>query len=198
MSRRIHTTAEPSEITRLLARARRGDESALDELFPLVYDVLRRISRRELRERGAAQTLCTTELVHEAYVKLAPGTDVEWEDRAHFYGVAARAMRQVLMDRARRRSAAKRGGDRTQITLSDGHGRFQATWDELLALDQALDRLDRRSARLRRVVELRFFGGLMEQEIAGLLGLSTRTVQRDWVKARLFLHREIYPEPDES
>ncbi len=185
---------QPGQITRLLARARDGDEDALDELFPLVYEILRRISHRQLRKRAANQSLRTTELVHEAYMKLAPGTDVEWEDRAHFFGVAARAMRQVLMDRARRRSAAKRGGDRTRITLSDRHANFQVRWDQLLALDEALDHLNRLNERLHRVVELRFFGGMMQREIARLLGISTRTVERDWAKARLFLHRELYPD----
>jgi len=184
---------EPGQITQLLARARSGDQSAMDELMPLVYEALKRISRRQLRQRGAQQTLCTTDLVHEAYMRLTPGTEVDWEDRAHFFGVASRAMRQVLMDRARRQAAEKRGGDRTPITFTDRHARLQVRWDELLALDQALDRLNRRSERLARVVELRFFGGLMEREIATLLGVSTRTIERDWVKARLFLHRELYP-----
>ena len=190
-------TSESHDVTLLLSRARDGDEAALDEVLPLVYDVLRRLSRRELARAGALQTLSTTELIHEAYLKLAPGTGVEWKDRAHFYRVAARAMRQVLVDRARRRSADQRKRERLQITLSDRRVRFQMRWHELLALDQAMDRLRRVSDRLHSVVELRFFGGLTEAEVAGTLGVSARTVRRDWIKARLFLHRELHPDGDD-
>jgi RNA polymerase sigma factor (TIGR02999 family) len=186
--------AEPEQVTLLLHRARDGDEEALHALFPLVYDSLKRLSRRELRREGGDPILSTTGLVHEAYVKLSPGTDVPWNDRAHFYAVAARAMRQVLVDRARRRDAEKREGRWSRLTLSGRHARFQVRWDELLALDEALDRLDALNRRLRQVVELRFFGGLSEREVAGVLGVSARTVRRDWTKARLFLHRELHPE----
>lgn len=132
--------------------------------------------------------------MHEAYLKMAGQEPVEWQDRAHFFGVAARAMRQVLVDHARRRQAGKRGGGRRPLTLNDGKGRFEMKIGELLALDEALERLDARSERLRRVVELRFFAGMPETEIAEVLQVSTRTVERDWVKARLFLHRELYPD----
>lgn len=187
---------ERDSVTLLLVRARNGDEDALSELLPLVYDVLKRLSRRELARVGPRQTLSTTDLIHEAYLKLAPGTDVEWQDRTHFFRVAARAMRQVLVDRARRRSAQERKHDRLELTLSGQRIRFQMKWHELLALDQALDRLQEASERLHSVVELRFFGGLTEEEVAGTLGVSTRTVRRDWTKARLFLHRELHPEGD--
>ncbi len=187
---------ERDSVTLLLVRARNGDEDALSELLPLVYDVLKRLSRRELARVGPRQTLSTTDLIHEAYLKLAPGTDVEWQDRTHFFRVAARAMRQVLVDRARRRSAQERKRDRLELTLSGQRIRFQMKWHELLALDQALDRLQEASERLHSVVELRFFGGLTEEEVAGTLGVSTRTVRRDWTKARLFLHRELHPEGD--
>lgn len=186
--------SERGEVTRILARASEGDTSALDELFPLVYETLKRISRRQLRGPGAAATLDTTDLVHEAYVKLVPGTDVEWQDRTHFFSVAARGMRQVLIDRARRRSAEKRGGDRRRVTLVERHLRFRMPLDELLALDEALHRLEARSQRQAEVVELRFFGGMSTAEVAAALDVSTRTVERDWTKARLFLHRELYPD----
>jgi RNA polymerase sigma factor (TIGR02999 family) len=188
--------AGPDEVSRILARARQGDEEALDDLLPLVYDVLRRLSHRERRRVGGDATLSTTGLIHEAYLKLAPGTGVRWEDRAHFFRVAARAMRQVLVDRARRR--ATRGRERERIQWIGLHPDPQAptTWDDLLTLDQALDRLEARSGRLHSVVELRFFAGLTEEEVASTLGVSARTVRRDWTKARLFLHREMYPEGD--
>ena len=192
---------QPSEsdtVTLLLSRARNGDDDALDELLPLVYDVLRRLSQRELSRMGARQTLSTTDLIHEAYLKLTPGTTVEWEDRTHFFRVAARAMRQVLVDRVRRRSAHERKHDLLELSLSGRRIRFQIKRHELLDLDQALDRLQEASERLHSVVELRFFGGLTEEEVAGTLGVSARTVRRDWTKARLFLHRELYPEAEVS
>lgn len=184
---------EPGHVTRLLARAREGDADALDDLFPLVYETLKRISRRQLGRGTPPSTLSTTELVHETYMKLVPGTEVDWEDRHHFYSVAARAMRQVLVDRARRRMADKRGGNRKRVTLTDRHLTFRMRLPELLGLDEALNRLEDRSERLVRVVELRFFGGLTAREVAEVLDVSSRTVERDWTKARLFLHRELYP-----
>lgn len=183
-------------VPRLLERARDGDEKALDELLPLVYDVLRRLSRRERRRAGQVVTLSTTELIHEAYLKLAPGTGVEWEGRAHFFRVAARAMRQVLVDRARRRASRTRRQAQAASLPGFELGRNGLRWDELLTLDRALGRLEELSERLHDVVELRFFGGLTEEEVADTLGISARTVRRDWTKARLFLHQEMYPEGD--
>lgn len=183
----------PGEVTRLLQQLQQGDAAAFDRLLPLVYASLKGIAHRELRRHADPPTLCTTELVHETYLKLVRQAPVEWAGEAHFYGVAARAMRQVLVDNARRRGAAKRGGD-ARLTLTGKQLTFELNATELLALDQALDRLDRLNRRLRQVVEYRFFGGMEEQQIAQLLGVSTRTVERDWTKARLFLHRELYPE----
>jgi RNA polymerase sigma factor (TIGR02999 family) len=181
-------------ITHLLARARRGDDGALDELFPLVYEVLRGTARRELRRGSACVTLSTTDLIHEAYLKLAPGTTVAWVDRAHFLRVAARAMRQVLIDRARRRAADRRRHERLRLTQPAAATGLPTSWHELLALDAALRRLRALDERLHEVVELRFFGGLSEAETAAALGVSARTVRRDWTKARLFLHREMHPD----
>lgn len=185
---------EPGEITALLRRVRRGETAAFDRLVPIVYGALKQISSNQLRRAAGDRTLCTTELVHETYVKMARQEPVDWENRAHFFAVAARAMRQVLVDHARRRRAGKRGGGRAPLTLTDGKGRFEMEIDELLALDEALERLAERNERLRKVVELRFFSGMPEKEIAEVLGVSTRTVERDWVKSRLFLHQALHPD----
>lgn len=187
------------EITLLLREIRDGDGAAFERLVPLVYDTLKEVARGQIR-RGMGSTLCTTELVHETYLKMARAQPVDVENRAHFCGVAARAMRQVLVDHARRRAAAKRGGGQAPITLTDGKGRFEIEIDEMLALDEALERLGERNERLAKVVELRFFAGMPKDEIAELFDVSIRTVERDWVKARLFLHRELYPgvDPEEG
>jgi RNA polymerase sigma factor (TIGR02999 family) len=190
----LPTPAVPAgEVTRLLQHLQQGDAAAFDRLLPLVYASLKEIAHRQLRRHAGPPTLCTTDLVHETYLKLVRQAPVEWAGEAHFYGVAARAMRQVLVDNARRRGAAKRGGD-ARLTLTSQQLTFELNATELLALDEALDRLDRLNRRLRQVVEYRFFAGMEEQQIAQLLGVSTRTVERDWTKARLFLHRELYPE----
>lgn len=164
-----------------------------ETLFPLVYDELKRLAHRQRSAFDARGTLCTTDLVHEAYLKLGRHGGDGWEGRAHFFGAAARAMRQVLVDFARRRRAAKRGGDWRVVSLADVGPALDIELEQLLDLDVALDALDQVSPRLRRVVELRFFAGLPEDEIAELLGLTTRTIERDWMKARLFLLRHLAP-----
>jgi RNA polymerase sigma factor (TIGR02999 family) len=161
------------------------------ELVPVVYDELKRMARNHRRAADPSATLSTTELVHEAYLKLG-GADTDWEGRAHFFGAASRAMRQVLVDFARRRAAVKRGGDLERVSLGEGHGALEIELDEILALDEALDQLDAIDPRLRQVVELRFFGALPEDEIARMLGVSTRTIQRDWLKARLILLQALH------
>lgn len=183
-------------VTRLLHAARDGDTSAFDRLMPLVYEELRKVARQQLREEYDDQAPRTTELVHELYLKLVHQADVDWHGRAHFFTIAARAMRQILIDHARKRNAAKRGGDWTRITLSDYRMAEETTWDDLIALDDALDRLDALDPRKRKVVEYRFFGGMTEKEIAEVLGISARTVQRDWVKARAWLYNELYPDAE--
>jgi RNA polymerase sigma factor (TIGR02999 family) len=164
-----------------------------DPLDDAVYDELKRIARHYLRARMGAATLSTTDLVHDAYLKFgAPaGADVAWNSRAHFFGAASRAMRQVLVDYARRRSAAKRGGGARPVTLTGSDAALEVRFDEVLVLDEALDQLRALDARLCQVVEMRFFVGLEEEEIAALLGVSVRTVRRDWLKARLFLSRAL-------
>jgi RNA polymerase sigma factor (TIGR02999 family) len=180
----------PGDVTRLLSAARDGNPAALDQLLPLVYEDLRRVARRQLGREYADRALDPTELVHEAFLKLG---SVGARDRAHYLAIAARAMRQVLVDQARDRKAAKRGGggwERT--TLTDGAWVAEFDADGVLALDEALAALD---PRQRQVVECRFFAGMEEQEIAAALGVSERTVHRDWVKARAWLYRYFYPEP---
>jgi RNA polymerase sigma factor (TIGR02999 family) len=160
---------------------------ALDQLMPLVYEELKRIAHHQLRVNESRATLSTTELVHEAFLKLAGDAGADWDGRAHFFGAASRAMRQVLVDFARRRTAAKRGGGLERVSLGDGDAALEIELDEILALDEALDQLDAVDPRLRQVVELRFFAARSEAEIARMLGVSPRTVERDWLKARLVL-----------
>jgi RNA polymerase sigma factor (TIGR02999 family) len=187
------------DVTRLLHDVQEGDRGAFDRLLPLVYEELRRIARRQLHRERPGHTLFPTALVHEAYVKLVERPpEVQWAGRKHFLAVAARAMRQVLVDHARKKSAEKRGGDLARTTLTGRHLGFEVALDDVLSLDAALDRLDQRDPRLRQVVEYRFFAGMSEDEIAELLGVSTRTVQRDWLKARAWLYKELYPRRDET
>ncbi|HTI62940.1 MAG TPA: ECF-type sigma factor [Gemmatimonadaceae bacterium] len=162
-----------------------------DALFPVVYDELKRIARHHLRTAAPDATLCTTELVHEAFLKLARERGAGWAGRAHFFGAASRAMRQVLVSFARRRQALKRGGAWQMIPLHDGDAALEIEMDSVLALDGALAQLETTNQRLSRVVELRFFGGLPESEVAEVLGVSERTVERDWIKARMFLLHEL-------
>jgi RNA polymerase sigma factor (TIGR02999 family) len=170
--------------TRVDEILRTSGSEALDDLLPVVYEELKRMARQHRRSSDA--TLSTTELVHEVYFKLANG-GADWEGRAHFFGAASRAMRQVLVDFARRRHADKRGGDFRMVSLGDSDAAVDAQLDEILTLDVALDRLDRVDSRLRRIVELRFFAGVPQSEIALMLGVSERTVERDWLKARIVL-----------
>ena len=196
------TPSEPSpssaEVTRLLDAVAGGDREALDRLLPLVYAELRGLAKRQLRRERRDHTLHPTALVHEAYLRLLEHPPAVAGSRSHFLALAARVMRQVLVDHARRRGTAKRGGDwvRTGLTGDEPMGTPRMT--EVLALDAALDELDRRSPRLREVVECRFFAGMSEEEIAEALGVSTRTVERDWVKARAWLYQQLYPDEPEG
>ena len=178
------------DVTQLLQAVREGDSRALDRLVPLVYEELRDLARRELYRERQGHTLHATALVHEAYLKLA-GSGMPASDRAHFLAIASRAMRQVLVDHARRRKAVKRGGEMVCTTLTDGGARVEVRPDELIALDEALEQLD---PRQRQIVEFRFFAGMEEREVAEVLGVSDRTVRREWVKARAWLYRAMYPE----
>jgi RNA polymerase sigma factor (TIGR02999 family) len=181
-------SVQSEDVTGILSAVRAGDRSAVDRLFPLVYDELRRLAGGQLRRHAPSPTLQATGLVHEAYLKMVGGAGVPAADRAHFLAIAARAMRQVLIDRARGRARQKRGGGWQQTTLSDGHRVLDVAMDDVLALDRALAELE---PRQREVVEYRFFAGMEEAEIAGVLGVSERTVRRDWVKARAWLFRSL-------
>jgi RNA polymerase sigma factor (TIGR02999 family) len=187
-----HEESRTGDVTRLLRAVREGEREALDRLVPLLYDELRALARRQLSRERAGHTLHATALVHEAYMKLA-AVEFDATDRAHFLAIAARAMRQVLVDHARTRKAIKRGGEWQRTTLADGHNAIEYRADEILALDRALDTLD---TRQRQVVEFRFFAGMEEQEIATVLGVTDRTVRRDWVKARAWLYRSLYQPGD--
>ncbi len=164
---------------------------SLDQAVALAYTELRAIAHRRLLSRGENGTLSTTALVNEAYLKLADQSPAGWNDRAHFFALASLVMRHVLVDRAREHSALKRGGVRQRITLDDAEISVDADPELLLQLNDALDRLAAFDPRLGRVVECRFFGGLTEKETADALGLTVRTVQRDWVKARVLLRRAL-------
>lgn len=183
--------SEAGDVTRLLVAYREGDREAFDRLLPIVYDDLRRIARSHLRGSRKDQTLNTTGLVHEAYLRLVDQTRATWEDRQHFLSVCARAMRQIVISNARRRAAAKRGGGERAVTLDEERVPGSDQTDRLLALDQALERLGQKNRRMAQVVECRYFAGLSEEETAGALGTSLRTVQRDWNRARDWLRSEM-------
>lgn len=181
----------PQEITDLLKAWERGDRSALEKLIPLVETELRRLAKNYMRREKPGHVLQTTALINEAYLKLLGQTRVQWQNRAHFYGVAAQCMRRVLVDYARSRMRAKRDGEARQIELSESTLMSEAQSKELLALDEALKRLAGEDERKSQIVELRHFGGYSMQEIAELLGVSEATVARDWRLARAWLRREV-------
>ena len=179
------------DLTAALAASREGDAAALSLAFDSAYEELRRLAHRQLRRLRPGQTLTTTALVHEAFVKLVQHP-VETADRTHFMALAARAMRQILVDYARQRGALKRGGDQRTVTLEDDAIPLEALAAEMLGIDRALTRLESVDERLARVVEWRFFGGMTEDEVAAALGVTTRTVRRDWRRARAFLFHDLY------
>ena len=189
-------TPEPArEVTQLLRRWSEGDEGASARLMPLVYEELRQLARNYLsRERGG-HTLQPTALVHEAYLRLNDADGIAWEDRAHFFGIAARLMRRVLVDHARARNADKRGADAEKISLEDAEDAAgPAAAMEIVALDGALEEFAKTYPRQSEVVELKFFGGLEAKQIAALMKVSEKTVLRDWSFARLWLHRALREE----
>jgi len=189
-------SAREHEITALLQDLRKGKRTVMDELMPLVYEELRRMARRHLRGQRPGHTLNTTALVHESYLKLVNQSSGSWKDRAHFLSVAAVAMRHILVNHAHHRNAQKRGGGQALATLDEAlAGGQEMRTDEILALDEALDRLDAVSPRQRAVVEYRFFGGLTHEEIAEVLDVSVPTVRRDWRIARAWLSRELSAAP---
>jgi len=178
-------------MTELLNRVARGDKQAEQDLLPLIYNELRRIAAHHLRQERPNHTLQATALVHEAYLRLIGLTDIDWQSRTHFFGVAAQVMRHVLTDYARQRQAEKRGGGQAHLPLEEGLNVSAEQCALIGELDSALQRLERLNARQAKVVELRFFSGLKEEEIADLLMVSVRTVRRDWTIARAWIYGEI-------
>jgi len=181
----------PSEVGGLLRELGGGDREAASRLLPIVYAELRRLAGHYIRGEHSGQSIQPTELVHEAYLRLVGQERINWQGRAHFMGMAAISMRRILVERARRKSAEKRGGGRERLPLDDLDVFAPEKSSQLLALDEALDRLASLSPRQSRIVELRFFAGLQFDEIAKLEDLSPRTVKHDWSAARAWLHREI-------
>ncbi len=179
------------EITQLLGELNAGNAEAVTRLTELVYDELHRIASRAMNGERRDHTLQATVLVHEAYIQLVNREDQSWQNRAHFFAVAAQLMRRILIDHARARQAAKRGGRQVKVQLDDIAVFSDDHCDELIIIDEALVRLWERDERLCRVVELKFFGGLTEEEIAEVLSISPRTVKRDWKVAKAWLHGEL-------
>jgi len=188
----VPRVSEPrGDVTQLLMRFRQGDHAAESQLVPLVYAELRRLASGYLKRERSDHTLQPTALVHEAFLRLAGGNQPPWQDRSHFFAVAARLMRQILVQHARRHQALKRGKDFERLPLEEEFVFSEEKSVEMLALDQALDRLARQDERQSRIVEMKFFGGLNIEEIAGLLEVSPRTVKREWTMARAWLHKEV-------
>jgi RNA polymerase sigma factor (TIGR02999 family) len=178
-------------VTELLVQISSGDEHALERLIPLVYEELRKLASHYLAREYQRRTLQTTDLVHEVYLKLVGHEKVSWENRAHFFGIASRCMRQILISHARKRKANKRGGNFTKVSLAEGIIIAQETDDQVLALNEALNKLEKFDERLCRIVELRYFTGLTIEETAEALSLSPATVKNEWSLARAWLKREI-------
>jgi len=183
--------AAHADVSRLLQAWGQGDVRAVDDLMPIVYRELRKRAAAQLRGERRNHTLQPTALVHEAYVRLAGQDPIAWQNRAHFFAVSAQMMRRVLVDHARRHRASKRSGTKLRVALDDHLGATQPHDYEVILLDSALTELSRIDARQASIVELRFFGGLSEQEVASLLSLSRRTVTREWQTARAWLYRRM-------
>ncbi len=179
------------QITELLHNWSNGEEAAVDQLLPAVYEELRRIARRLMRGQSSDHTYQTTDLIHEAYLKLIDNDDKRWENRSHFFAVAARAMRHILVDHARAKQSQKRGGNARPVTLEETAIIAKNVSNEIVALDAALERLAKLDARKVQVVEMKFFGGLTNEEVATVLRMSPETVKRDWRFARTWLRREL-------
>jgi RNA polymerase sigma-70 factor, ECF subfamily len=183
--------APSSDVTGLLRRWQQGDQDAVEELLPLIYGELRRIARRHLRGERDGHTLEATALVHEVYLRLSGGSEPRWNDRVHFYAVAAQMMRRVLVDHARSRGAAKRGGSVVKVSLDEARDPAVESGPDVVALDDALKSLEALDPRKSRIIELRFFGGLTLEETAAVVGLSVPTVVKETRLARAWLHGQI-------
>ena len=187
----MRRTQKQHEITQLLAEWSDGNQSALDELYPLVYDELHRLARRYMSRERKGHTLQTTALINEAYVRLVDQKNVHWANRSHFFAISAQIMRRILIDHARRHAYAKRGGGARQVSLEEAATVVPNKSEELLRLDEALKSLAEMDPRRSQVVELRYFGGLNNEEIAGVLHISENTVTRDWNMARAWLYQQL-------
>jgi RNA polymerase sigma factor (TIGR02999 family) len=183
--------SSPNEVSRLLLNWGQGDRAAFDELVPLVYDELRRLARHFMRREREGHTLQTTALVNEAYVRLVDQRSVRWQNRAHFFAIAAQLMRRILVDHARSRRYAKRGGEARQVSFDEAAIVSRERCAELVAVDDALTDLAARDPRKSQIVELRFFGGLNIEETAEVMGISPTTVQREWRSAKAWLYQAI-------
>lgn len=181
----------PQQITALLIDWSKGDQVALEQLMPLVYDELRKMARRYMRKQPAGHTFQATDLIHEAYIKLSNQNDPGWQNRSHFFAVASKVMRHILVDYARSKQSQKRGGLQEKVTLSDENAVSGSQAVEILALDDALKALAKLDERKSRIVELKYFAGITNDEIAEVLHVSTETVKRDWRFARTWLLREL-------
>jgi RNA polymerase sigma factor (TIGR02999 family) len=181
----------PETVTQLLADWGAGHQEALQRLMPIVYDELRRLAKGYLQRQPAGGTLQSTALVHEAYLRLAEKKEVQWQDRGHFFAVSARIMRCILVDHARSRGSAKRGGGSYMLALDEAVLNVEKRDVNLLALDEALSRLGAHDCRLGQVVELRFFGGLSIEETSEVLNIAPATVKRDWIVAKTWIYREM-------
>ena len=185
------TTNSPEDVTLLLLAWSDGDQAALDKLVPLVYDELHRLAHRYISRERPGNTLQTTALAHEAYLRLVDGKRVHWKNRAHFFAVAAQTMRRILVDLARARQNLKRGGGAQQVSLDEGLVASPERSIDMLSLDEALVRLAALNPRQSQVVELRYFGGLTDEEVAEVIKISPRTVRSDWRLAKVWLYREL-------
>jgi RNA polymerase sigma-70 factor (ECF subfamily) len=183
--------AQSTHVTLLLKQVADGNEEAAAKLIPLVYDELHRVAQQRLRAERSDHTLQPTALVHEAYLKLVAQRNANWRNRAHFFAMASRVMRRILVDYARGRVRVKRGGKQTKLPLDKVFIISRGRCDELLALDESLERLSKLDDRQSRIVELRFFGGLSVDEVAKVLGISSKTVKRDWSMAKAWLYGEL-------
>jgi RNA polymerase sigma factor (TIGR02999 family) len=185
------STMSPQEVTQLLADWGRGDRSALDKLLPLVHAELRRIARRQMSQERPGHTLQATALVNEAYLKLSGQQGFEWQNRAHFFAVAAQVMRHILIDHARAHARDKRGGGAIQVSLNEAAVLTGEQAEHFIALDEALRTLEHVDPQKSKIVELRYFGGLSIEETADVLNISPRTVRREWQRAKAWLYRMI-------
>jgi len=185
-----------TDVTRILNALEQGDAKAAEELLPLVYEELRLLAAHKMAQEKPGQTLQATALVHEAYIRLVKGGDQDWHGRGHFFSAAAEAMRRILVDSARRKRSMRRGGDRQKINLSDAFLVIEDPKEDILAVNEALDKLAGEDKKLAEVVKLRYFAGLTLDQIATIMGIGRRTVDRYWALGRAWLYQEIIQEDD--